>query len=465
MISPEKSLLLQTFLGSLPRDMAARLASAVELDRLADGSNLPHDLILEGLRPVLRGDDLRRRTPTPLRLFCRPFEDLLVNVPRKEKQKGRIMRAHVVPIWHWVSQKLIPAESKEYAAEIRTMALMGRHNQTLTRAERFWPVAGAAMVEALKKNRKAVVTAVQGELAADDAMDIALVLLVGSAIMQVQALLPKPTATLSEELLWGLRRIFDSVTETNVDSAPFVSVVAMRRLVKPWEALKLALSVARQSHDALISSTDMGLAGDVLFTDMEACRDAIMAIRQPHFEVDALISQLATFTEISSAIVKEVEILRQGRWGQRLLKDRSAVGNVMESFMEKAPKEIAGALPTQKAGYSGGPRIPDLNRLVDPDKSERAMRYAQVLAQTKLLAVPGSFGAKHQNAVDDACLYVRSYSEDLLKELRSAEGTRREIVERQFMLSLQLTSLLFDESEAEFLRRRGKAAGAQCLMP
>jgi len=461
MLSSEKSVLLQSFLGSLPKDIAARLATAVEIDRLADGSVLPHDLILDGLRPILRTDDVRRRTPTPLRLFCRPFEDLLVNVPRREKQKGRILRAHVVPIWHWVSHTLVPAETKAYAADIRAAAMTLQHGQAIERADAFWPVAGKAMAGALQTDRKKVIAALGSEPAADDAGDIALVLQSGSAMLAVQALLPKPTPVLTEELLWALRRIFDAVNETNVDAAPFVSVVAMRRLAKPWEALKLAMLVARQTHDAMISSTDMGLAGDVLFSDMEDSRAAIMAIRHPNFDVDSLIAQLSSFTNISSAIVKEVEILRQGRWGQRLLKDRAAVGGLMDTFMERAPKEIAAGLPTHKAGYSGGPKVPDLSRPVDPDRTDRSLRYAKVLAATKLLAVPGSFGAKHQDAMDEAGLYVRGYAEDLLKELRTAEGVRRDTAERQFRLVLELTGLLFDDSEAEFLRRRGKAAGAQ----
>ena len=462
MLSSKKTALLQSFLGGMPRDIAARLATAVELDRLADGKALPHDLILEGLRPVLRGDDVRRRTPTPLRVFCQPFEDLLVNTPQREKQKGRILRAHVVPIWRWVSHTLIPEAAAAYSADIRSCALTARHSQALERAEAFWPIAGTAMAAALKKNRKAASTALGGDPVADDAGDIALVLPSGPHMLAVQALLPKPTPALTEELLWGLRRIFDSVVESNLDAAPFVSVVAMRRLAKPWEALKLAMLVARQSHDAMISSTDMGLAGDVLFADMEDFRTSLVNIRQPHFDINVLIGHLTSFTNISSAIVKEVEILRTGRWGQRLLKDRAAIGGVMDTFMERAPKEIAGALPTHKAGYSGGPRVPDLSRAVDPDRVERALRYAAVLAGTKLLAVPGSFGAKHEEAVDEACLIVRSYSEDLLKELRAGEGPKREIAEHQFVLALELTTRLFDDSEAEFLRRRGKAAGVHC---
>ena len=87
MLSPDKTGLLKAFLGGLPGHVAARLAMAVEVDRLMDGRALPHATILEGLRPVLRRD-AHERTLTPLRLFCRPFQDFLTCAPRKAKQKG-----------------------------------------------------------------------------------------------------------------------------------------------------------------------------------------------------------------------------------------------------------------------------------------------------------------------------------------------------------------------------------------
>ncbi len=462
MLSDTRLTLLQTFLGSLPGEVAARLANAIEIDRLVDGKALPHALILDGLRPVLRASDPSRRTPTPLRLFCKPFEDLLINIPCTEKQRGRILRTHVVPVWQWLSQHLLREETQRYCDQVRAAVVSAKLTDALARAEQFWPLAGGAMTKALVGDHKRAAMRLGGEAVAADAADMALVLQSGSAMLTVQALLPKPTPSLNDELLWGLRRIFDSVVEHNPDAAPLVSVVAMRRLAKPWEALKLATLIARQSSDALISSTDMGLAGDVLFADMEDGRNTILGTRYPACDEAVLIANLTAFTNISSAIVKEVEILRSGRWGQRLLKDRAAVGVAMDTFMERAPKEIANALPMHKAGYSGGPRVPDFGKAPDPDRTKRALRYAKVVADTKLLAVPGSFGAKHQNAMDEITLILRSYSEEVLKELRSTEGSRRSVVENQFQLTLELFTLLFDASEAEFLRRRGKAAGAQC---
>ena len=62
----DKTGLLKAFLGSLPGTAAARLAMAVEVDQLMDNHNLPHNDILEGLRPILRRENYER-TPTPLR--------------------------------------------------------------------------------------------------------------------------------------------------------------------------------------------------------------------------------------------------------------------------------------------------------------------------------------------------------------------------------------------------------------
>ena len=363
----------------------------------------------------------------------------------------------MVPVWNWLLT-LIPDECNSYRENIKKLVLAYKMEEALECASKFWPVAGEAMRSAIAKDRARARVALNGDLALGDAEDISVILCAGTAMVEIQQLLPKPVPALTDDLLWSLRQIYDRVIETAVDSAPYVPVAAMCRLAKPWEALKLALLITHQTQDTLISSTDMGLVGDILFSRMEDSRMAIHATRHPNFDVVVLLENLKFFTDISSAIVKEVEILRRGKWGQRLLKDRAAVGNVMDGFMDRAPKEIAGALPTHKSGFTGSSRVPDFSKPVDPEKAERGVRYAKLLVGCRPLAAPGSFGAKQQDAMDEATQILRSYNEDVVKELRSPDGARRAVAEHQFQLATELTSLLFSEEEAEFLRRRGKAA-------
>ncbi|HUO92869.1 MAG TPA: hypothetical protein VMU22_08100 [Rhizomicrobium sp.] len=448
MLSPHKAGLLQAYLGSLPSNLAVRLAKAVEVDRLTDGALLPHELILEGLRPILsRGQ--RDRTPTPLRLFCRPFEDMLTSAPRGVKQKGRIARSSIMPVWNWVTEELIPKASDAYISELKSLLVSFRADEARARAAAFWTDAAAAMREAfeIEGGRKKVERMFKDEFIAADAYEMALLLAGGAEILRLQETLPSPVQAFTPELIAAARAIYDRLVATVPDAAPYVVVVTMNRLARPWEALRLAVLISRKSGDTLIASTDMGMAGDLLFADLEALSHAIRSARHPRFDAEALVEDVASFAELSSGIVKELELRRDGRWGQSLLKDRAEIGEVMNGFMRRAPKEIANAFPTKKHV-----------KTMDSEKVERALRYATLIAGCRPFAAAASFAASLKDAQDEIVGGLRNINDDLLWQLRAVEEARRQIVQDQFALATELTSILCGDAEAEVLRRRGRAA-------
>src|SRR5436305_12615710 len=146
MASRERTELLRSFLGSLPVGIATRVARAVEVDKLNNGRVLPHELILQSLRPTLQTSaDHATRTPTPLRVFCRPFEDLLSNAPRTQKQKGRISRSSITPVWNWLAQEVIPEPVNAYAIAVKTAILGYRTDEMREKTTEFWKVAAGAI--------------------------------------------------------------------------------------------------------------------------------------------------------------------------------------------------------------------------------------------------------------------------------------------------------------------------------
>jgi hypothetical protein len=464
MVSSEKAQLLRGFLGTLPEALAARLAKAVEVDRLAGGTGLPHDLILDGLRPALRRLPTPERTPTPLRLFTQPFEDLLTSEPRKEKQKGAVARDSIQPVWNWLSQKLAPEELTRYALSVRN-AVLGYHaEEASAHATEFWQTASAALQAALDSDakRKAARSFLGGDLVVADAVEIATLLSAGTELCEVQAKLPKPVAVLTDDYVWQLRDIYDRLAATKPDAAAYVAVVAMNRLDKPWEALKLPMLISRKTQDTLISSTDMGLVGELIFGAIERHAAAIRAAKpQAAFDADALVLHLTKFASLSGGIVKELEIRRDGKWGQRLLKDRAAIAEVMEGFMTRAPREVLAALPTHKTGtYAGGPRAPDLSRAPDPEKTVRALSYARLVTGCRPIAASASIAASQKDASDEIGIALKTYGDDIVRELRT-DGEKRANAEQYYSIAAELVSLFFSPEEAEFLRRRGRAALGQ----
>jgi hypothetical protein len=431
MLSPERTGLLKSFLGSLPEEIALRLARAVEVDRLSDGKSFPHEMILEGLRPALRRLNGSDRTPTPLRFFCLPFEDLFTVVPRHAvKQKGRIARGSVAPIWTWVSRTLLPLETRNYCRNFKSAIAAANHADSKAQAASFWQVAADAMRDALgsEAERGVARRVLNGELVLADAEEAALMLSIGPAVMSIHEALVRPVPLLTDELLKVLRTIHDRLSETTPDAAPYVAVIAMNRLARPWEALKL--------HDK-------DLVGEIILGDLEMYANAVRAAKHPDFDEDRLIDNISHFTQLSSGI--GVDMRRDGKWGQRLTNDRAALAQMMDNFMQRAPKELAAALLVR-------------NRLPDSDKTERALRYARLVVGCKPFAAAGSFGASVRQAEAEMGNLLRCCNEALVKELRAIHPARRALVEAQLETAVKLSAALFSVEEAEFLRRRGRAA-------
>jgi len=450
MLSPDKTGLLKSFLGALPGSMAARLATAVEVDRMMDGTALPHDDILESLRPVLR--DQNARTLTPLRLFCHPFQDLLTSLPRRSKQKGVIARRSLVPVWNWVSKTLLPEESAAYFRDCKALIVARKDEDAFARAAEFWPLAAVAMGAALKgaAPRKALEKVLGDSLSVEDAGEMALLLSAAQDIEKLEAILPKPVSAFSEQLVWQVREVYDHLVQTNPDVAPYVAVVAMNRLNRPWEALRLPMMVTRKNDETLISKTDMGLVGEILFARMEDLKTEIELTRHPLFDAAKLMEQVRTFADLSSHIAKEIELRREGEWGKRLLGERVMIGKVMEGFMDRAPREFNAALPSHKS--TGG----DFSKPVSAEKREMALRYAGMVAGCRNFAAAASFAAKQKVTYEDLCATLKRYNEDVLKALK--DNPANPVANEQFQLCTDLTAMLYSVEEAELLRRRGRAA-------
>ena len=461
MMSAKKMEVLRAFLGKLPEAVADKLARAVEADRLVGGGALPHDAILESLRPALQRLSPARRRITPLRLFCLPFEDLLSSEPRARKQKGRILRQSIPRVWKWLAHEILPQRTAEFVRDVRAAALAGECERADELASAFWRDAAAALHAALADGTKEMSArlALGDDGGRDDAAEMALMLSVGDEVFAIHAQVPRPIETMTDDILWAYRALYDRLVQTAPDAAPFVSIIAMSRLERPWEALRLPLMISRQTQDTLISSTDMGLVGELLFSDIEMHAAAIRAVRHQEFDPDDLVHHGHIFATLSAGLVKEVGVRRDGKWGQRLLSDRAAIAEVMEGLMERAPREILGVFAMHKGRFGGkGPRSPDISKPLDPEKLDRAMRYARLMSGCRSFAAAGSFGAALRDSYDEVTGELTRYTEELVRELRAAEGETKVRADQYFWAAADLTAIIRGEEEAELLRRRGRAA-------
>src|SRR5580765_1265750 len=308
MLTANKQLLLTGFLGQLPDNIAWSLARAVEVDRLVGGTDLPHDQILSALRPQLRHSARGQRTGTPQRHFCRPFEDLLVD-SRKVKQKGRIARSSIVPVWRWLQTDLMAQRHKPLTDAIRDSILQGRDLEVDGQLAVLWREASAVMKAALidDKGKAAAATTLGEQAVAEDAAEMSLLIDRADRVLVIQKRLPKPIATLTDHDVDFLRDSFDDLHESDPVLASYVALIALGRLQRPWEALRLIAALSGKITDTMIASTDVGAAGELLFADLDVHTKTIQAVRPITFDPKDLLAELAAFTELSSGMVKELD--------------------------------------------------------------------------------------------------------------------------------------------------------------
>ena len=454
----DRQVQLDRFIGQLPSHVAERLAKALEVDRLIGGSDLPHAELLQALRPQLREAPKPARPPNPQRYFCRPFEDLLVNTVPVTKQKGRISRASIVPVWNWLANDLLPEKHKVLCESLLNALVAGEHAQVQHTIAELWRSAATAIRFALETpDRKAIAIRKLGSaVVADDAAEMALLVSAGSDLVRLLEDLPLTLKTLGQKEIAILRGAYDHMNKTQPDLAPYIAVIAMSRLERPSEALHLAGIFAHASNDAMVSNTDVGIVGDLLFSDLDRYTETILAARPPDFDPEKLLPALASFAELSAGMVKELGIRRDGKWGQHLAKSRAAVSQAMEALLVRAPKDINAALPSSRLGaYAKGPRPLELSRPPDPERLAKALRYARIIGQARPYAAAAAFHAKLTDIRQEIGGVLRTTVEELLRDLRAPSPGA--YAGEHVAAVLDLCAFILGEEETDLYRRRARA--------
>lgn len=461
---PAKEEELKRFLASLPLDKALTLAAAVERERLTGNSKMPVDVILDALRPILK--KAGRRIPTPRRLFCVAFEDLLIDGPREEKQTGRILRASVAKLWQWLEAEGLKDKLAVLEKEIAT-AILARETK---REQNLVAQLRAAAADAVRQSfgpiakegpaRRSLALKFGGEAGLADIEEIALILEAGHEFEAIRAKLPRQVDTLTAEHLATVREIYDELSARRPELCPYVALILLPRLAKPWEALRLAGVVSRRRDETLFSETDMGIVGDLLLADMEQLADDLTAAPPHKMNPAVVLPKLERFVQMSNGLIREIGVRKGSKWGQHLVKLRHLMSDAMDALIARAGIEIIAVLPLQRIGaFAGGaPRRPDLMREVDKLKLERALKWGGLLAGSQKFATDGAFHAAHRDAFDRVAAHLRLYADAMVQELRTIDEPHRARAEDYVAAAQSLGDAVLGPAETDLFRRRVIAA-------
>src|ERR1041385_3940392 len=123
---------LRSYLRELKPGARALLIGELERGLLHGTGPAGAELVLSELRRSLReGQSKSARFGDPARLFFQPLEPFLVDDVPDHKHRGRIARSALEPMWLWVSNTLLPEETKTYAEQVEHALMADRKSTRL----------------------------------------------------------------------------------------------------------------------------------------------------------------------------------------------------------------------------------------------------------------------------------------------------------------------------------------------
>ncbi len=459
---------LRQFLADLPPPAAVKLMDAVETGALpATHLGLPVEEIRESLAPALaKMKGKRDGTLTDLRLFTAPFEDFLFDGERGEKEAGLIPRSSVEPIWNWITKDLIPDTLPAMVTRVDTHIASGDKEALQAAVTVLLQAAGAAMTAALARcdtdTKFANTTAAHlgGYDVMADAREVADVFVILDEMREMQASVPRHITAFDDRMVSDVRDLYNELYDRDPDRAIYLALAVMGRLECPWQILRLARKVAQKSDDTMISRTDFSILGERLIRRLEMNASYFENLRPGLSDLEELYQRIVEFSELSKGITREIELLRIGNWGQRLLKARNVISTAISDEFAHYPKDLGMALPLQRMGGFGrsGPRRVDITHMPDEEKLARIRRELKFVLRTRELAQSVGAQAAFDKLLPELEAYMVTYEDAILEEMRHCEADLTDNAEAYLEVAAEISEKLTGQAGAATLLKRGRVA-------
>lgn len=454
-------------LFEIPDEKVAQLTMLIERSRAVVMSAAMANAALGTLRPRLT----KTRPPRYLtlqRIFCHPFEDLLV-IAEGEKQFARIGRRSLAPVWDYLAARLDKAAVKDLEAALRSAPSpeMGLHaDPRIPRlGPKLWEIAAKLLRGELDKaasdaaHKGAMIGDLGGEVVLADLVDMVAVLELAQPLEALrEELSPKPVGRLLEPQVEAIKQAYADLLEANAAHPGYLVALVIARLSDGFQALpifdglgEVATGIEGMSPGkfarAMLSGDCKRFLSNVSKTDPEKVSDAGVADMVGDFA--NLLTRLKN-DGMDEGAAPEIQAATQQL--QQMVKS-----NVLGGIDGKVMGGVSAVLTAAPA-----------EEAADPEAAKQAVFDAKLEAENRVYAlqrvarVAGEIGAEKDVAgtLKDLTSQIESTGATLIADIKSgklnAEG--KDAAKTKLFAALRMLELVAGSNAASKLMKDGLAA-------
>lgn len=341
------------FLGGrvfdIPEQQFTDLVNSLESKRQRSPQRQKTDVVLGYLRPRLTVARLPRR-PTPQRVMCMPFEDLLYTPGTRRKALGKIPRHALDPMWDLFASLAAPDMLKRVRDGLKTAEPDDAEVFEALGAE-LWPAAAAVFQAELagssktKEGRTQLKDGLGGQDVVESLEEAALALSIAGPLFKLQQDLPLgPVEDFDRAQITMIAGCLTKAAGMNRAALPHVVYVMMGRLRDPATLLTVFEKLTEEGVGDLLGQ----VSGQVSEAMVNQTEDRLIDVR------DQATKEGAPKTDVARNLGRELKTLdrtaiavaKGGRgMTRRIERAKAEVGRIAEQVLvEGAAAETVGLI-------------------------------------------------------------------------------------------------------------------------
>jgi len=313
---------LREYFDGLSVETRALLLAELDMALLRNEDLPDANVILEELTRGLRNSGVKfERIGNPSRAFFNPLEPFLINGAPVSLRHGEVARASLGPIWGWLCREVMPKKAKSYSDLMKRALLARDHHAARGLAHVFQGEAVKGLERAIatagsEAIRDRLVVYMAPPRAFDDLAEIVRILKGRDVLSALASRLPAKISDLGDQNLDRTLAVLDGLAEGNPDMVLYCLIIVMRRLVAPWQLIRLAFRAAGSHGAAQIARTPYAMAVGLVLRSSED----LVERAETQLKESETAAATDTLGRLAAAIkgLGEIELPAESVWGKRL---------------------------------------------------------------------------------------------------------------------------------------------------
>ena len=382
------------------------------------------------------------------RAFFAPLQPFLIDVDLTMKQQGRILDAHLAPLWTWIArdvaradvERVLAADPGDPAADATAVARKLRRDLTPRVIEML------RLVEDDQKARQKLAAQIGGDAVLRDLRDVLYVFQREAAFANLLGQWPQ---TLSAYDIADQSRVVESVrvaVEQLRLAVPFVGAAMLSRTQNAIVPVLAAVHFAGSTDARLVAGSRYAGFVDITLSEIErdvvdACEGARDRRRRAR-----LIDDLRAYHDTMRNLRFAVDVDPVSQWLKRIGACRLRISELIASEIEQAPGLVRRALRVESLAGEFGARF-------DPAAFEDAEFAVRLLVEARLAAdslAVNELVSRTRKQVEQTLEVVTA---KLMSDLKSNAALDRASLTEAIDGAVKLSALVFGEDYAAIVRK------------